>query len=425
MATILVVDDRSTNREFVVTLLGYAGYRLLEAAGAVEALERTRAMRPDLVIVDILMPEMDGFEFVRRLRADPSIAQTRVVFYTATYLEAETRELARACGVEYVIVKPAEPEVIFDTIRAVLDLDEPASAPPLAAEFDREHGRLLLDKLSQKVNELEQLNAGLEQRVQERTAELGAANVRLQELNRLKDEFMAIASHDLRSPLASIQMLVYMLLEHRDTISADQQQAYIQQIGDATRHLIALVSDLLDLAKLEAGQMRLERSELRASELARRSIDTLGFSARAKEIALDLVVAPGEPPLFADSFKFSQVVNNLLSNAIKFTPRGGAVTVTVAPEPGGICLSVADSGLGIAREALPQLFEKFKQTHASGTAGEQGTGLGLAIVRQLVELHGGWVEVASELGRGSTFTVHLPHGAPGRAAPAKAASEVG
>src|SRR6185295_4450998 len=153
--------------------------------------------RPDLVIVDILMPEMDGFEFVRQLRADPSIALTRVVFYTATYLEAETRELARACGVEHVIVKPAEPHVIFDIVRAVLDIDEPAPMPPLASEFDREHGRLLLDKLSQKVNELEALNAELEQRVEARTAELATANARLQELNRLKDELMAIASHDL------------------------------------------------------------------------------------------------------------------------------------------------------------------------------------------------------------------------------------
>jgi CheY-like chemotaxis protein len=110
MATILVVDDHAISREFLVTLLGYVGYQLLEAGRAEEALDVTCTMQPDLVIADVLMPTIDGFEFVRRLRADPTIAQTRVIFYTATYMEAEVRALAEACGVKHVLVKPTEPQ---------------------------------------------------------------------------------------------------------------------------------------------------------------------------------------------------------------------------------------------------------------------------------------------------------------------------
>src|SRR5262249_51544036 len=141
MATILIVDDRSTNREFLVTLLGYAGHQPLEASGAAEALARTRAEHPDLVIADIVMPEVDGFEFVRQLRADPEIAQTRVMFYTATYREGEARALAESCGVTHILVKPAEPQAIIDTVQDALALDELTPAPPAAEQFDRQHSR--------------------------------------------------------------------------------------------------------------------------------------------------------------------------------------------------------------------------------------------------------------------------------------------
>ena len=125
-------------------------------------------------------------------------------------------------------------------------------------------------------------------------------------------------------------------------------------------------------------------------------------------VGIALTREPGEPVLYADWMKLSQIVNNLLSNAIKFTPTGGAITVTIASEPRGVLVSVADTGLGIPSEALPHLFEKFRQIHARGTADERGSGLGLAIVRQLVELHDGSFDVTSEPQRGSTFVVHLP-----------------
>ncbi|HEU5097578.1 MAG TPA: hybrid sensor histidine kinase/response regulator [Roseiflexaceae bacterium] len=407
MATILVVDDRAINREFLITLLGYAGHDVLEAPDADQALRLIRAHHPDLVIADVLMPSIDGFEFVRLLRGEPDIAQTRVMFYTATYMEGEARELADACGVRHVLTKPAEPQLILDTVQLALDTPAAVSPPPSDAEFDQEHGRLLLNKLAQKVDELETLSADLEQRVRERTAELDALNEHLRGLNALKDEFLAITSHDLRSPLGAIINMAELLLEDSE-LPEETRRRLIENIYELAKRQIELVSRLLDLARLESGKVELEMIELRASEVARQSIKVLSFSAQAKDISIDLVVEPGEPQMLADWMKLSQILNNLLSNAIKFTQPGGRVVVTVAPEPDGVRLSVLDSGLGIPVEALPHVFEKFRQVHTQGTANERGSGLGLAIVRQLVELHGGSIEVTSTWQQGSTFIVHLP-----------------
>ncbi|HEU5097577.1 MAG TPA: GAF domain-containing protein [Roseiflexaceae bacterium] len=162
MATILIVDDHPTNRAFLVTLLGYVGHQLLEAADGAEALEVVRASHPDLVIADVLMPTMDGYEFVRRLRAEPAIAHTRVIFYTAMYLEHEAQALARDCGVEHVLLKPAPPDFILQTVASVLAqvplAPAPAPAAPPADSFDRAHTRLLTNKLAAKVDELTAVN---------------------------------------------------------------------------------------------------------------------------------------------------------------------------------------------------------------------------------------------------------------------------
>jgi signal transduction histidine kinase len=408
MATILVVDDRPINREFLATLLGYAGHQVIEAADATEGLRFARATPPDLSIVDIMMPEIDGFEFVRRLRADPMLSQTRVIFYTATYLEAEMRDLARVCGVEHTIVKPAEPQVILDTVQAALAADAPPPQPAPDVDFDRAHQRVLLDKLGQKVDELELANETLEQRIAERTAELAATNTRLRELNALKDEFVAIAAHDLRSPLGAIQNMADILLEEEDELSPELYRRLVMNIRENARGLIDLVGKLLDLSRMEAGRTQLELMELRVSDIARQSIEVLHASAEVKNISVQLLIAPGEPMIEADPMRLSQIVSNLLSNAIKFTHPGGHVEIKIAPVSEGLKLSVADTGTGIAAEDFPNLFEKFKQTQRRGTAGERGTGLGLALVRQLVELHGGSIRARSEPPRGSTFTIQLP-----------------
>lgn len=161
MATILIVDDHSANRELFVTLLGYAGHRSLEAHNGVEALEIARAEYPDLVITDILMPMMDGFTLVRRLRTDPLLAEVPVIFQTAHYLDKEISRLASDCGVHYILVKPVEPQQIIKTVSEALSQPVTLSELPKTGEFQQEHLQLLANKLYQKVSELETANAHL------------------------------------------------------------------------------------------------------------------------------------------------------------------------------------------------------------------------------------------------------------------------
>jgi len=408
MSKILIVDDRPVNREFLLTLLSYGGDAVAEAADGAEGLAVARAFRPDLVIADIIMPTMDGFEFVRQIRADPVIAATKVIFYTASGLEDAARDLAEACGVHCILPKPSDPAEILAIVRETLGAAAAAAIPTLSKAFESEHLCLVTNCLAEKVDELEALNAGLEARVVERTAELAAANEELRGLNRLKDEFLAVVSHDLRSPLAGIEMLSGHL---RSRSKMPELADFIRNMGiiaDSAHHLHALVDDLLDIAKIEAGHARLDLSELCIGEVLRISAKALSFNAQTKDVTLDVDVASDDPLLRGDRLKLSQVFSNLLSNAIKFTPSGGKVRAQIAPECDGVVVTVADTGQGIPADALPHLFEKFTEAQRAGTSGESGTGLGLSIVRRLVELHGGTIEVASEVGHGSTFTVRLP-----------------
>jgi len=203
MPTILVVDDQPTNRKLIKTVLGYESYRVLEASDGSEGLAKTRIEHPDLVITDILMPTMDGFEFVRQLRADASLAQTRVIFYTATFLEGEARQLAKACGVSHLILKPAEPQEILSAVHAALHLKEPAPSYNLSAAFDREHLRLMTNKLSDKVDELEEINLRLTQEVgQRKRAELALqeSQGRLERLSSIRE-----VSSDINSAIVRIR----------------------------------------------------------------------------------------------------------------------------------------------------------------------------------------------------------------------------
>ncbi|KPV47938.1 hypothetical protein SE17_40770, partial [Kouleothrix aurantiaca] len=240
------------------------------------------------------------------------------MFYTATYIEPETHSLAASLGVSYLLTKPAEPQVILDTIRAALDLPIETLAPPPPEQFEQEHQRLLLHKLSQKVDELEAFNAGLatinaelEERIAARTAELAEANQRLRDLNAVKDNLLAITSHDLRSPLGAIQNMAELLLDD-ETLNDDNRRLVTSMAGSASR-LIAMVSTMLDLSKLEAGKVQLEPIELRASAVTHQVLDSLLPSAKAKHIDLLLEVLPKEPTICADWVKLAQILSNLLS----------------------------------------------------------------------------------------------------------------
>jgi signal transduction histidine kinase len=256
--------------------------------------------------------------------------------------------------------------------------------------------------------ELQQINAELEQRVQQRTAELANANQCLENLNQLKDEFLAIVSHDLRTPLAGILGAVD-LLKTEDFNDPANTSALVEMIGRSGRRMLALVNNLLDLARIEAGRTTLDLRSMCLPALLRECLEAIEPAALVKEITCRLECAADLPDITGDSAKLYQVFSNLISNAIKFTRSGGVVTIGCAcADESTVQVRIQDTGQGIPADELPRLFAKFEQTRTQATRGERGTGLGLYIVKQLVTLHRGTVSVVSTLGVGSTFTVSLP-----------------
>lgn len=230
------------------------------------------------------------------------------------------------------------------------------------------------------------------------------ANARLHDLNRRKDEMIAVVSHDLCSPLTGFRMVIDLLREKPEQPSND----LLDLMDHSARRMVSMVRGLLDVAKLQSDEVELEYEEMLVSDAIRQSMEPLAINANAKQITLKLDIAPGEPIVCVDHLRVSQIFNNLLSNAVKFTAPGGRVSVSVESADDGVRVAVGDTGLGIPKNDLPHVFDKYYQASTKATAGEKGTGLGLAIVRELVLLHGGKIDVSSEVNRGTTFTVYLP-----------------
>jgi signal transduction histidine kinase len=235
-------------------------------------------------------------------------------------------------------------------------------------------------------------------------AERVAINARLHELNRRKDEMIAVVSHDLCSPLTGFRMVIDLLREGRE----EPNEELLSIMDQSARRMVSMVRGLLDISKLQAEKVELELEEFRLSELIRHVMQPLVINANAKHIDFTFHPPLREPLLCADRLRVSQIFSNLLTNAIKFTSSGGAVEVEIEPGKDMIKARVRDTGLGIPKNELPHIFEKYRQTATKSTAGEQGAGLGLAIVREMVLLHGGKISVSSEVNRGSVFSVSLP-----------------
>jgi signal transduction histidine kinase len=250
----------------------------------------------------------------------------------------------------------------------------------------------------------------LARRVEERTADLSAANAELARAARLKDEFLTTMSHELRTPLTAVLGLAQLLQQGVYGPLAPKHQRPLQQIEASGKHLLDLINDILDFAKVAAGHLDLTCSAVAVVALCQRSLEVLTPLAQKKQIAVALQLDPAIQMICGDERRLRQILINLLSNAVKFTPDGGQVGVELS----GDCmqqvvrLTVWDSGVGIAEADLPRLFKPFVQLDSSLTRQYEGSGLGLALVARIVELHGGSISVTSTLGQGSRFTVVLP-----------------
>jgi signal transduction histidine kinase len=269
--------------------------------------------------------------------------------------------------------------------------------------------QLLAEEFNKMNESLRGAYDDLERKVMERTRDLAVANARLQELDRLKSDFVSNVSHELRTPLTAIKGAVDLILREVAGPLTEKQIHYLTRVRSNTQHLAGLINDVLDLSKIESGRIDVKSTRVSLGGLMHEVVENLRPVAAEKVIAVETTLP--EPPIlvWADRDKMNQVLMNLIGNAIKFTPAEGRVTVTASTTVNGnIQVAVSDTGPGISSEENERIFDKFYQIAAAGDGKPKGTGLGLAICKALVELHGGRIWVESEMNRGSTFYFTLP-----------------
>jgi signal transduction histidine kinase len=304
--------------------------------------------------------------------------------------------------IRYVIVKPLKhlKEVSEAIAAGELNIRSEIQTGDEFEDLSHAFNRMIRN-LTNTQDRNKKLIADLDRKVDE----LARVNMALYENNRLKGDFLATMSHELRTPLNSIIGFSEVLLA-ADNLT-DKQHRYAANVMTGGKQLLALINDVLELAKLEAGKMRLRPEPLDVAAACEHAAAMSRQQAEKKNIDLKVLVEPGTPAVRQDAGKLHQILTNLLSNAVKFTPEGGRVALKAASDGTDLVFTVSDTGVGIAPEEQDLIFEKFRQAANPLTREQGGTGLGLSIVRELAKLLGGDVALHSDLGRGSTFTVRV------------------
>ncbi|MFA6457447.1 MAG: hybrid sensor histidine kinase/response regulator [Bacteroidota bacterium] len=360
---VLFVDDTEDNLDLLEFALKKKPITMFRASSGKECLVVAEEQQPDMIVLDIQMPEMDGFETLRRLRANPATAKIPVIFLTAIKRDPQSIAEGILLGAEEYLTKPIDLEELFARVRSIYRV--------MAVQ---------------------------------------------RELEQVKSQFMAMLVHDLRTPLTIIISSIDYILRHYNTgkpLDSDSVKL-METVLASTRGMANLVNDLLDLSKYQAGQMLLNKQTITIHEMIEESLQPFLLQFKKKNIVFQTDVNPDLPRVEADSGKIVQLMTNLLSNAMKFTPDDGSITIKVeqehdeAQKADFIKVSVSDTGVGIKPEEITLLFEQYRQVSSSTKSKEKGTGLGLAICKLIVQAHGGTIGVTSELNKGTTFYFTLP-----------------
>ncbi|HYH86135.1 MAG TPA: response regulator [Pyrinomonadaceae bacterium] len=384
---LLVVDDEENIVLTISEVLRLEGYEVDVASSGTEAVGHLGRHEYDLILTDLHMDEGDGLSLLEEVRTRSPLTITIVL---TGFAALETAIAALRHGAYDYLTKPCIIDELKHTVRRGI-----------------EHRRLMLAEREARLG-LEELNRELERRVEERTAELQRVNNELIEANRAKDIFLATLSHELRTPLTPVLGWVNLLRSGGPGADAALMTQGLDAIERNARLQARLVDDLLDISRIVSGKLRIEWEPVNLCAVVESAVEIVraDFAARGVELAVEMpdcpLVVQGAP------LRLQQIVWNLLSNAVKFTPRGGRVSLRAWRERGEARIEVADTGIGIEPEFLPNVFERFRQADGTTTRQFSGLGLGLAIVRALAELHGGWVRAESEgLGHGARFTLVL------------------
>jgi two-component system, sensor histidine kinase and response regulator len=360
---ILIVDDQPENLRLLAEMLKYKGYavRLLREGHMV--LSSALNSSPDLILLDIMMPDMSGYEVCQQLKSDERTCDIPVIFISALDDVTDKVKGFAVGGVDY-ITKPFQQEEVLARVTT----------------------HVTLRKAQQQLHR---------------------QNAQLQELNASKDTFFSIISHDLRSPFQALFVYAQMLVKHVGHYPPDTIKAYANNIYLSANRLFALLENLLTWSLLQRGVMEYTPKPLKLAEMVADTILLFRTTAAQKQVNLVFEISD-ELVVYGDESMLKTVLRNLISNALKFSNAEDRIIVSSHPREEWIEVAVADTGIGIAPEALLKLFRVDKKHSTAGTAGEKGSGLGLSLCQDLIQQHGGTIWVESEQGTGTTFTFTLP-----------------
>ncbi len=381
---VLIVDDKPENLFTLNKLLEVLEVEVCQAQSGLEALDLSLTRDFCVAIVDIQMPEMDGYELVELLRSNKATATLPVIFVSAIYSDEYHHRKGYEAGAVDFLSKPFIPEILLSKVKIFIDLYQQRQA------------------LQQEIKQRQQAEVDLE-----------AANQVLHRLNADKDKFFSIISHDLRSPFNTVLGNAQLLAEKHATLQPHDLRDMSQAIHRGAKAVYDLLNGLLTWARLQQdGGMQYSPEPVELKNLAEKTLVVLEQTAAQKGIELNNLFAP-DCWVKADRLMLETIIRNLVGNALKFTPRGGQVTLSGyinggSNPPGFIQISVQDTGLGMSQDDILKLFRLDTGHSTLGTEKERGSGLGLIICKEMVELHGGRIWIKSELGQGTTVQFTIP-----------------
>jgi signal transduction histidine kinase len=363
VALILNVDDNDASRYVKSRIMRGAGFEVIEAATGSAARRLIAERAPDLILLDVKLPDDNGRVLAREIKQNPHTAQVVVLQTSASHVDTANRVASLDAGADGYLVEPIEPEELVAHVRALL-------------------------------------------RMRKAEQESHAALAALREADRRKDEFLAMLAHELRNPLAPIRNAVELL---RVSEKPEVRERAREMVGRQVAHLARLVDDLLDVSRITQRKIVLRRGTAALDAIIESAVETVRPLMDLQGHDFRVTQPEAKLWLHVDAVRMAQAVGNLLHNAAKFTPKGGRIALAAAREGGDLVIRVEDNGVGITPETLSSAFDLFTQADRSLDRSQGGLGIGLSLVRGLVEMHGGTVSAKSAgAGKGSVFTVRIP-----------------